>query len=153
MVKPEKLLFVLMDGGRARFVERSSANGHYLTIEELDAKPRLESLRRALRASPPGRSMSSASPRRTAVGREDHLRTAKEAFVGEVAERAAEICRLREMAGVVVAAPSRLIGEIQQRLEGRARIAGKIRKDLTKAANSELGVWLDHLFLEPSRPQ
>lgn len=31
-----KLLFVLADGGRVRFVERSQSNGHFATFEEID---------------------------------------------------------------------------------------------------------------------
>src|SRR5512138_134855 len=97
-----RYLFIITDGGRARLVERSPETGHYVTLEEIDGADRLQALRRELRASPPARTMSSTSPRRSAVGPEDLLRPAKEAFVAEVGERAANVCRDRSMSGVVV---------------------------------------------------
>jgi protein required for attachment to host cells len=140
-----KLLFVLSDGGRARLVERAASDGAYSTIEEIDGTGRLATLRKDLRASPPGRSFSSASPRRAAVGPEDYLRPTKEAFVREVAERAAEVCRSRKFKGVVVAAPSRLLAELRRGVEEHAPVAASLCKDLTKAPDHELGAWLDDL--------
>jgi protein required for attachment to host cells len=139
------ILFVLTDGGRARLVERAAGNGAYSTIEEIDGTGRLKTLRKELRASPPARSFSSASPRRAAVGPEDYFRPAKEAFVREIAERAAEVCRRRQFEGVVVAAPSRLLGELKRGVEAHAPVAASLGKDLTKAPDHELGAWLDDL--------
>lgn len=149
MPLPARLLFLLTDGGRARFVERSPRTGHFVTIEEVDATAQLKALRDELRASPPGRSISSTSPRRANVGPEDYLRPAKEAFVGEVADRAAEMCAGGKFTGIVVAAPVRLIGTLKRRLEGRVAVAGAVRKDLTKEPNSALGAWLNDSFANP----
>jgi protein required for attachment to host cells len=145
VANPVNLLFVLTDGGRARLVERAASNGAYSTIEEIDGAARLATLRKELRASPPARSFSSASPRRSAVGPEDYLRPAKEAFVREVAEHAAEVCRHRKFNGVVVAAPARLLGELRRGVEEHAPVAASLGKDLTKAHDHELGAWLDDL--------
>lgn len=44
---PNKLLFVLTDGGRARLVERSAETGHFVTEEEIgnhDTDPRHDKL-------------------------------------------------------------------------------------------------------------
>lgn len=139
---PRKLLFVLADGGRARFVERSADNGAFVTVDEVDRTPALQQLRAELRASPPVRTHSSTSPRRSAVGREDYLRPAKEAFMAEVAERAAALLKARRLDSVFLAAPSQLIGRLRTRLEDRAPVAGALRKDLTKAPDHELGAWL-----------
>jgi protein required for attachment to host cells len=147
MAIPVNLLFVLTDGGRARLVERAADSGAYSTIEEIDGAGRLATLRQELRASPPARSFSSTSPRRAAVGPEDYMRPAKEAFVREVAERAVEVYRAREFKGVVVAAPSRLISDLKRHVEERAPVAASLRKDLTKAPDHELGAWLDDLPL------
>lgn len=149
MVSPGKALFLITDGGRARLVERRNDPPRYVTFEEIDGAARLKTLREELRASPPTRSFSSTTPARAAVGREDYVRPAKEAFIGEVADRAAEVCRLRGLEGVVIAAPARLIGPLRARLEGRARLAGAIRKDLTKAPDSTLGAWLDETRFNP----
>lgn len=140
----DNLLYVLTDGGRARLVERSPTDGHYVTVEEIDHTERLRTLRQDLRASPPVRTFSSHSPDVAGVGPEDFVRPAKEAFMAEVAERAAGRLRSDRLDGVVVAAPSRLIGAIRLRLEAQhARVAGSVRKDLTKAPDETLGSWLD----------
>lgn len=149
MPKPAKLLFILTDGGRARFVERSAETGRFVTFEELDHTGRLRELRAELRATPPARAFSSASPRRSGVGPEDPVRPAKEAFMGEVAERAGELVRARGLDGVVLAAPTRLIGPLRMRLARRARVTGAIRKDLTKAPDHHLGGWLNEAARSP----
>lgn len=138
-------LYVLTDGGRARFVERSPDNGAYVTFEKMDGARRLAALRAELRASPPGRSISSTSPRRAAVGPDDYTRPAKEAFVREVADHAAELCRRRDFASVVVAAPPRLVSELKRRVADRVRVEASLGKDLTKSSDHELGAWLDHI--------
>lgn len=139
---PRKLLFVLADGGRARFVERP-APGQFVTIEEIDHTAALQQLRKELRASPPARTHSSTSPRRSSVGREDYFRPAKEAFMAEVAERAVTLVRQRNLDGVFLAAPARLIGALRLRVHQLAPVVGALRKDLTKAPDHELGAWLD----------
>jgi protein required for attachment to host cells len=146
MPRASNLLVVLTDGGRARLVARSPDDGRYHTLEELDDGAALKTLREELRATPPTRTHSSASPRRSAVGPEDHVRSAKEAFMGEVAHRAIEVGRTRQADGVIVAAPARLVGPLREQLEGRLTIAGVIAKDLTKTPDSELSSWLDDAF-------
>lgn len=147
-----KLLFVLADGGRVRFVERSASNGRFATLEEIDRTAALSQLRRELRASPPARTRASTSPRRSAVGKEDYIRPAKEAFMAEVTERAVTLVRERRLDGVFLAAPPQLIGPLRARLGGAAPMVGAIRKDLTKAQDHELGAWLSaaHVSLQPS---
>lgn len=149
MPKPAKLLFLLTDGGRARFVERLTETGRFVTFEELDHTERLRALREELRASPPARAFSSASPRRSSVGAEDYIRPAKEAFMGEVAERAGALVRARGLDGVVLAAPTRLIGPLRVRVARCARVTGAIRKDLTKAPDHDLGGWLNEAARSP----
>lgn len=144
-----KLLFLLTDGGRARLLKRSPENGDYVTVEEIDDTSQLKTLRDELSASPPGRTIASTSPRRANVGPEDYLRAAKEAFVGRIADRAAEVCAREKFVGIVVAAPARLIGPLERRLEGRAAIAGAVHKDLTKEPNSALGAWLNDISTNP----
>ncbi|TAJ69833.1 MAG: hypothetical protein EPO51_20095 [Phenylobacterium sp.] len=138
-----KLLFVLADGGRVRFVERSPSSGHFVTFEDVDRTQALSQLRTELRASPPARTHASASPRRSAVGQEDYVRPAKEAFMAEVAARAVALVRERKLDGVFLAAPPQLIGPLRAHLDGAAPMAGAIRKDLTKVPDHELGAWLN----------
>jgi protein required for attachment to host cells len=98
-----------------------------------------------LLTSAPGRVIQSGTPERHAVGSDTNLRHAKEAFVEEVADRAADICRERSFSAVFVTAPARLVGPLRQRLETEVDLAGALQKDLTKAPDAELGRWLDHL--------
>lgn len=139
---PHNLLFLLTDGGRARFVEQSPDTGDFVTIEALDQTARLRQLREELRTSHLARTFSSTSPRRSAVGREDYERAAKEAFMAEMADRTAELLQERGGRGVFLAAPSRLIGVLSECLGRKAAIAGTLNKDLTKVPDHDLGAWL-----------
>jgi len=141
-MSPGKVLFVLADGARARLVEQTGGRGGFTTIEEIDGRPRLQDLRRELRASPPARSFESFTPMRHSVGREDSFRKAKEDFVSEVAERAGEVLRQRKLDEVFVAAPSRLLGLLRQKLGSQARLVGSLDRDLTKSPDAALSEWL-----------
>jgi protein required for attachment to host cells len=72
------------------------------------------------------------------------FRQAKEAFVEEMADRAAEVCRQRNFQAVFIAAPARLVGPLRRRLATQATVAGALQKDLTKAPDAALGRWLSH---------
>lgn len=141
-----KTLFLLADGARARLVERSSASGDFVTIDEIDGRGRLQVLRAELRASPPARSFAKGTPHRHSVGREDFFRQAKEAFVEEVAGRAAEVCRTRGFADIFVAAPPRLIGPLKESVAAKAKVSGALERDLTKSPDATLPKWLDHVL-------
>lgn len=149
MHRPTDILFVLTDGGRARFVKRSPENGHFRTLAEMDGEAALRGLRRDLRAQPPGRAFASSGRQRSAVGSEESLRRAKAAFVAKVAEQAAKVCRQQGLEAVVLAAPAQWIGALKAGLEGHAKIAGAVRKDLTKTPNADLGAWLNDIFSKP----
>src|SRR5262249_3208643 len=95
-----KVLFLLADGARARFVERSPETGYFVTVQEMDGRHSLQTLRNELRASQSARTMDQNLSGGHAVGQEDFLRTAKEAFATEVAERAAALVRKRAYQGV-----------------------------------------------------
>jgi len=145
MPKP-RTLFVLADGARARLVERSHETGHFVTFAEIDGRHHLEGLRAELRTGHADVSQQSGTTQRHTVGREDFAREAKEAFMTEVADRALAVAKAREFQSIFVAAPSRLIGPLRQRLAGHARISGTLDRDLTKAPDATLPKWLGHLL-------
>lgn len=137
-----KVLFLLADGARARFVERSPETGYFVTVQEIDSRHRLRELRNELRASPPARTLEQGYPGRHSLAQQDFFRTAKEAFATEVAEKAASMVQKRQYQGVFLAAPARLIGALRKGLAGRATITGELNRDLTKAPDAELPKWL-----------
>ena len=143
-MRSRRILFLLTDGARARFVERSAQTGDFATLSEVDRRDQLEVLRKELRASASGRSLQSGTPERHTVGRDGAFRQAKQAFVEEMADRAAEVLRRRDFQAVFIAAPARLVGPLRRRLASKATVAGAVQKDLTKTPDSALGRWLDH---------
>lgn len=141
------LLYVLADGARARLVERSRETGDFITFAEIDARDRLEGLRRDLRGNPASLSQQSGPRTSHTATRGDSVRLAKEAFVHEVAERAAEVAKTKGFEGVIVAAPARLLAPLRSGLAHQhAHVSGSIERDLTKAPDSALPKWLDHVL-------
>jgi protein required for attachment to host cells len=137
-----KVLFLLADGARARFVERSPDTGHFVTVQEIDSRDKLRTLRKEARASQPSWTTQQGLPGGDALNQQDYFRVAKEAFAVEIAEKAAAMLEKRAYQGVFLAAPARLIGILRRGLAGKANITGEINRDLTKAPDSELGRWL-----------
>lgn len=147
-----KLLFVLADGGRARFVERMRDRGDFVTVDQIDHSGELRTLRAELRASPPARTFPGRAPRRSAVGRDDYIRSTKQAFMAEVADRAAALVAQHALEGVVVAAPPQLISPLRTKIDALTKVAGAISKDLTKTPDHELGGWLTDAFRRAQSP-
>lgn len=144
MIHHPKLLYVLADGARARFVERRPEPRSFATFEEIDAREDLQNLRRELRASPPARSFESGSPGlRHSVGKDDYVRDAKTAFVSTVAERVATLLHDGPYEGVVVAAPAPLLSPLQRQLENAGAKPVAIDRDLTNTPDAALGDWLE----------
>lgn len=146
MSRSRKLLFVLTDGGRARFVERQGAGREFVTVEALDHSHALLNARAKQKGAEAGRSFESMSPHRYKLGKDDDLRMAKEAFMVDVVERATQLCARGDFEGLFLVSPRRLAGPLRDRIADRAPVAGALGKDLTKIPDHELRDWL----LEPS---
>ena len=138
-----KLLYVLIDGAHARFVVWSRDKGDFVTVHRMAGEERLRELRAEQRNEQPGRSFESASAGRHAVGRGDAYRRAKEMFASEVGRGLGEFVAGRDIEGVVIAAPTRLLKIVRERLPARTEIVAEIGKDLIKTPDHELGAWLD----------
>jgi len=142
MRTPSQLLFVLTDGGRARFVRKSQATGHFEAFDELRALKDLDTVREKVRSRTLPRTQSSTTPRRSAIEGDNAVRAAKESFLDRVAEHAAATCRRERFSGIFIAAPARLIGPLEARLRDKASLAGTLGKDLTKTPVERLEQWI-----------
>lgn len=144
MTSARKLLYVLVDGARARFVERRPTPPSFATFEEIDARDRLQALRRELRASPRPRNRQTGSPGlEHTLGRGAPIREEKQRFVAGVAERTAKLLRDGGYEGLVVAAPDRLLAPLRRRLQDAGTEPIAINRDLTKTPDAGLTQWLE----------
>lgn len=142
MINPTRLLYALLDGGRARFV-RCTPEGAYETIEEMDNGPALQAHRAERQARLSARVMESVGEARHRVGPESGLRLLKDAFVAEAADRAVAVARREGLDEIVVAAPASVLGPARDRIARDAVVHRTLRKILTKTPDSGLGAWLD----------
>jgi protein required for attachment to host cells len=143
MPRRRKLIYLLADGAHARFVEHVPETHAYVTVSRMSGEERLATLRVEQRDEPAGRSFESASSARHGVGREDAYLRAKQAFAGDVAHALNDQTAKRELDGVVLVAPPRLLKVLREGLTPTVPILGELGKDLTKTADHELGEWLD----------
>ena len=147
----QKLLYLLLDGAHARFVEWSQDKGDFVTIHQLEGEGRLEALRAEQRDEQPGRSFESATAGRHGVGREDAYRRAKEAFAADVGRAFDKVAAGRNIDGVVLAAPPRLLRVVRAALPPQTNIVAEIGKDLLKTPDHELEPWLGPAALAAGR--
>lgn len=104
-----------------------------LRLETFEEQPRIE--RTAEQgADRPGRSFSSASPRRSAMGEVDLHQQDKDSFAVEAAER----LRQRAMSGdfdeLIVVAPPRTLAQLRRNYDKcvATRVVAEVDKDLTR---------------------
>lgn len=135
-------LFVVADGGRARFVERHPETGILTTVREIDGTARLASVRQAARAHPSARSVQSATGARSTIGPEDSYRQAKADFAVEVAGAAVGAARAAGVDGLILVAPARTLAALKKAIRTETPVFETLAKDLTKTPDSELDRWL-----------
>jgi protein required for attachment to host cells len=146
-----KLIYLVVDGARARFVVRSPETGDFVTVRELDGAERLAEARAKLRAAAAGRSFESATSARHAVGRgESADRRVKAAFAAEAAKAALETAAARGCDEVVLVASGRLLPQLRRGLDSSLAVVAEVDKDLTKVPDHALAEWLGPLV--PRRP-
>lgn len=133
MTKPLRTCFVIADGRHARWVSRDHETGALRTVRELHSHDK------AAHAYS-GAVFESATGHRHG-GREPHepARREAEAFAAEIAGALHDIAER-----LVIVAPARVLKAIEAELSApaRARLAGRLAKDLTKVADHDLGKWL-----------
>jgi protein required for attachment to host cells len=147
-MKPIKTLYVIADGGRARFVERDE-NGAFRTIASF-ASSEAHQRSHDLGLDRPARVKESANTARHAVEpRRDLHAAAKEDFVKHVAgEIDAEHGR-KSFDKLVLVAPPRVLTELKEKLSAAmAKLsADSLQKDLTKVPDHDLAEHLKSTLL------
>jgi protein required for attachment to host cells len=144
-MKPIKTLFVIADGGRARFVERDEM-GEFRTIASFVSS---EAHQRShdLGLDRPSRVKESANTARHAIEpRRDLHAAAKEDFVKHVASEIDVEHGRQRFDKLVLVAPPRVLTELKDKLsKAMAQLAGEsLQKDLTKISDHDLA---EHLKL------
>lgn len=141
-----KVLYVVADGGRARFIERNEA-GDFRTFRDLESE-NIHDPSRTLGRSRPARVQESATATRHAIEpRQDRRAKAERAFIAIVAEQV-NIAHGGHYDLLVVAAPPRLVAHFRKSLSGAMleKLEPSINKDLTKTPDKELSPHLPILF-------
>ena len=149
MIPHPKILFVLADGSRARFVRRSPQTGDFVTVREVDGGDRLREVRAWAQSHPPGRSFQSAPAARSAVGPEDPYRQVKADFMEQIADAARMLAAEDATVGMVLIATRRLLPVLRRDVGPHVRVLNELGKDLTKVPDHELRPWLAPLELVP----
>jgi protein required for attachment to host cells len=138
-MKRKKLLYVIADGGRARFVERDE-EGAFRTVESF-VSTELHARDRDLGLDRPARVKESGSPTRHAIEpRRDLHEAAKEDFLRTVAEALAAEHGKDRFDGVVLVAPAGVLTKLKGQL-GKPiadSVVSDLQKDLTKVPDHEL---------------
>lgn len=139
------ILFVILDGGRARFVKRAGPRRALTTFHEMDGSKRLNELRVAGRGRPGTQTFVSGGAGSHAPNNDDLMRQGKQAFVAEVAAQALRILREQSLDAIFAVAPGRLLRGFQDHLPADIRVAGVLALDLTKTPDADLAKWLHPL--------
>ncbi len=142
-MKHAKILYVIADGGRARFVERDE-EGAFRTIASF-VSSEIHERSHDLGLDRPARVKESANAARHAVQpRRDLHSAAKEDFVKHVAGEIDGEHGRKSFDKLVLVAPPRVLTELKEKLsKAMARlVADGLQKDLTKVPDHELGTHL-----------
>jgi protein required for attachment to host cells len=132
-------LYVIADGGRARFV-RAIEGQHFRTIKEFESK-HIHDRSHDLGRAPPSRVQESASPTRHGVEpREDPHDRAERDFARHVAQTLNADSDAVACDALVLVAPSHTLSELRNALsrELDKRVVTTLAKDLTKVPDADL---------------
>jgi protein required for attachment to host cells len=134
-----RVLYLLLDGGRARFIRRQE-HGHLGTFEEHESDTIHDKSHMLGRDKPP-RVQESASDRRSASEpRSDPHDKGEAAFVEQMIARLAAVMAQERFDQLVVAAPPSLHASVRKSLpaDSAAKLKKLLGKDLTRTPDAEL---------------
>lgn len=143
MINRLRTQFVIADGGRARWVERSAAADDFVTVKELKAEPRRS-------GGAQGAVFESSSGMRFSVEeRHGAVREHRAQFAQTVADAINAEAARGAFERLAVIAPAPTLSAISQRLSAAAsgKLARVLAKDLAKTPDHELGTWIRGLEL------
>lgn len=142
-MKSPNLLFVIADGGRARFVERDS-EGRFRTASSFLSSS-LHKQGRDLTSDRPGRVFESADSSRHGVEpRQDPRESEKANFVELVVDEIGRAHAARSFDQFVLVAPPKVVGEIRRVVPDALKAVLKctVQKDLTNTPDHDLAAHL-----------
>jgi protein required for attachment to host cells len=145
-MKLPKRLYVIADGGRARFVAMDDA-GEFHTLSSF-VSSEMHQRTSDLGRDRPARVKESANAARHSVDAKHDLHDAvKEEFVRQVAAAIDQEHGERKFDELILVAPSRVIGPLKASLSKAMAeaVVKELQKDLTKVADHELR---SHLIIE-----
>jgi protein required for attachment to host cells len=145
MAKRKTSWIVVADGSHARILA-NEGRGTGLSLVAEQESPQARAHTAELGTDRPGRAYDSTNPARHAMEpRIDWQRQEKERFIAALAERL--VAARSRFDALVLVAPPRVMGELQRRLDAptKAKVSGKLQKDLTWVSLPELGAHLDEV--------
>ena len=140
-MRPLKTLFVVADGGRARWIRRSETADDFVTVHELTAAP-------DTRGEPDGVAFEGSSGQRFNIGeKNDAVQQHRLRFAIEVAKAINVEVTAGRVERLALVAPARMLTAIRERLcpMASAKLARTLNKDLTKTPDHALGTRLREL--------
>ncbi len=146
-----KTLYIIADGGRARYIERT-APGHFTTLQSF-ISAHIHDKSSALTRRKPARVHESAtSARHTIAEKQDPRDKVESAFVQSIADDLHKKNALDRYDNLVIVAPARLQKVISTSLSPAlaAKLIKSIDKDLTKVSDADLGRHLPELLVARS---
>jgi protein required for attachment to host cells len=140
MTNPLRTQFVIADGGRARWVNRSEVADDFVTRKQLAA----ESVHGG---GPQGMVFEDSAGFGVEERRDSAVRAHHMGFAQTVAEEINAEAEKQAFERLALVAPARVLSAICGRLSGvaSAKLARTLAKDLTKTPDHELGAWLRSL--------
>jgi protein required for attachment to host cells len=138
-MKNAETLYVVADGGRARFI-RFTENHQFRTVRVIESA-HLHERSAELGRAPLSRVQESASPSRHGVEpRTDPHDRAERDFAKLIAETVNDDQTLGAFDALVLAAPSKVLAEVRGALSSKIakKVTGEFAKDLTKVPDADL---------------
>lgn len=138
-MKTAKLLYVIADGGRARFIERDS-QGRFRTASSFESSS-LHKQSRDIATDRPGRVFESADSSRHGIEpRLDPHEAEKRSFVDLVVTEIGRAHAARSFDQFVLVAPPKVVGEFRRAAPATLASALKctLQKDLTNTPDQDL---------------